>query len=163
MSKAAEHEFDTYAGYRAALLAAIDGAQREILLFDPDLKETGLESIAGAEALNRFLLRSSAREAIRLLLGDPEFLDRHCPRLTRLLELHGHRFAVRIDGNDRLHPLHQPFAVVDGHHLVTRFHQDRPRGKACPDDAAVCAPLVAQFETIWIGAEPGKSGAPLGI
>lgn len=163
MTDSQEYPFDTYADYRSALLKLIEQAQREIILFDPDLRETGLESPAGAEALTAFLSRSSGRECLRMVLQDADPLAHESPRLIRLLGNFAHKFVVRIDGSDTLRPLHQPFAVIDGVHLVTRFHRDRPRGKLCINDVAACAPLRAQFETIWATAEPGPSGAALGI
>jgi hypothetical protein len=59
--------------------------------------------------------------------------------------------------------LSQPFLVVDGVHLVTRFHQDAPRGKICLDDDRASAITFAQFETIWISAQQGPTGAALGL
>lgn len=164
MSSPTVQEFDTYAAYRAALLEAIRRAEREIVLFDPDLGETGLESQDGAEVLKHFLVRASGRECLRALLVDTGRLDRASPRLLHLLGTYGHKFAVRTaPGDDPLQALHQPFAVIDRSHLVTRFHEDRPRGKACLDDPAACAPYFAQFETIWINAQPAQSGAVIGL
>src|SRR5690554_1741894 len=96
MSGPIVQEFDTYAAYRAALLDAIGRAEREILIFDPDLGETGLESPHAAEALQRFLLHASGRDCLRAVLADTTRLDRNSPRLLRLLGSYGHKFAVRI-------------------------------------------------------------------
>jgi hypothetical protein len=164
MSGPIVQEFDTYAAYRAALLDAIGRAEREILIFDPDLGETGLESPHAAEALQRFLLHASGRDCLRAVLADTTRLDRNSPRLLRLLGSYGHKFAVRIvSHDDPLRALPQPFAIIDRRHLVTRFHEEHPRGKACFDDPATCAPFFAQFETIWIDAQPAQSGAVLGL
>ncbi|THF64209.1 DUF7931 domain-containing protein [Pseudothauera rhizosphaerae] len=163
MSDTTEQTFDTYAAYRAALLDAVERAERTIVLFDPDLGETGLESPAGAEAVGRFLRQASGEDCLRVLLASTDLLDKHSPRLLHLLATHAHRFAVRIGSGETLQPQPQPFAVVDGKHLVTRFHRDRPRGKASLDAPADCAPFFAQFETMWINAQPAQSGATLGI
>lgn len=164
MSAPTVQEFDTYAAYRAALLEAIRRAEREVVLFDPDLGETGLESLEGAEALRHFLVRASGRECLRALLVDTGRLDSTSPRLLHLLGTYGHKSAVRVaPGDDPLQTLDQPFAVIDRRDLVIRFHEDRPRGKVCFDDPSACAPYFAQFETIWINARPAQSGAVIGL
>ncbi|THF65746.1 hypothetical protein E6C76_09350 [Pseudothauera nasutitermitis] len=159
-----EQGFDTYAAYRTALLEAIARGAREILLFDPDLAETGLEAPAGAEALAAFLTRAGGGECVKLLVADAGHLEGRCPRLQLLLERHAHRITLRIAEDAAQSPsAYPPFAVIDRHDLIIRFHHERPRGKICVDDPGACAPRIAQFETMWINSRPGQTRAPLGL
>jgi hypothetical protein len=154
--------FDTYAAYRAALLAALDLAHQSVVLFDPDLRMTGLEAPHGIAALERFCAGATREDCVRIVVHAPDFIERDCPRLRNLLARFGHRLRVRVSPAALRH-WSQPFLVVDRTHLVTRFHQDAPRGKICLDDARSAAITFAQFETLWISAQQGPTGAPLGI
>jgi hypothetical protein len=154
--------FDTYAGYRAALLEALELAHSDIALFDPDLRLTGLETPSAIASLERFCTGAMREDSARIVVHGPHYIERDCPRLLGLLSRFGHRLRVRIT-NATGRSLSQPFLVVDGIHLVTRFHQDGPRGKICLDDNRSAAITFAQFETIWIAAHQGPTGAPLGI
>ncbi len=154
--------FDTYAAYRSALLEGLALASRTLVLFDPDLRATRLESSAGIAALERFLGEATAEDSARLLIHSPDFAERECPRLLELLLRFEHRARIRVT-TAAFRSWTQPFLVVDRMHLVTRFHQDAARGKICLDDGPSAAIRFAQFETMWVSAQPGPSCAPLGI
>jgi hypothetical protein len=154
--------FDTYAAYRAALLEALELARQQVVLFDPDLRMTGLETPRGIAALERFCAGATREDGARIVVHAPHFLERECPRLLTLLARFGHCLRVRVSPAVLRH-WSQPFLVIDGTHLVTRFHQDAPRGKICLDDTRSAAITFAQFETLWISARQGPTGAPLGI
>lgn len=162
MTPPAEQRFDTWDGYRFALLDAIGRAERCVALFDTDLRETGLESAAGVEALKAVIVRTTREDALRFLLHDPKHLTHHCPRLLALLGTHSHRMQVRV-ADESFHAVEQMFAIVDDRHLVLRFHRDLPRGRYAADAAESAAPFRAQFETIWVGARNPPIGAPLGL
>lgn len=154
--------FDTYTRYREAMLDALGRATQSISIFDPDLRNTGLESPAGISVLEAFCLRARIEESLRIAVHSASFFERECPRLLNLVSRFGHRMQIRISSS-AFRSLEQPFAVVDGVHLVTRFHSDDPRGKICIDDALSSLPLLSQFETLWASAQKGPSGIPLGI
>jgi hypothetical protein len=133
-----ESRFDTYEAYRQAVATVVAQAQRELAIFDPDLKETGLESRAGAEHLVRLLATSRGRQ-LRIVLHDPGHLERHCPRLITILRDYGHVASLRrTPGN--LRNLTDCFVVADGRHAVIRFHADHARGKL----------LIAQDDEVGI-------------
>lgn len=154
---------DSWTRYRRALLDALAQTHSGVRLLDPDLAATGLESAAGITALQEFLRRSAHPEAVRILLADTRFLDRDAPRLLHLREHFGHRIAIRRIALRDQAAADAPFLLGDDHILVTRFHRDRPRGRYASADAPGCAPLAAQFETIWVSAENVQSGARLGL
>lgn len=154
---------DSWTDYRAALLDALARSASGVRLLDPDLAATGLESAAGVAALQEFVRRSALPEAVRILLADTRFLERDAPRLRHLLERFGHRIAVRRIARRDQTMADTPVLIGDDHILVTRFHRDRPRGRFATADSVDCAPLAAQFETIWVTAENVQSGARLGL
>ncbi len=157
-----ERHFDTYAGYQTWVLEALGLARRTLLVFDPDLAGTGLESPAALAALRALALASPERNAIRILVRDARYLERNAPRLLDFIGRFGHRAAVRIAAGDN-ESVETSFLVVDGQHLVLRFHADRPRGKVCLADSGSLSVPAAQFETIWKTAQPGPSGTGLGL
>ena len=122
-----ESRFDTYEAYRQAVAMVVALAQRELLIFDPDLKETGLESHAGAESLSPLLAVSRGLQ-LRIVLHDSDHLERHCPRLIKLLQNYGHVASLRRSP-ENLRNLTDCFVVADGRHAVIRFHADHARGK----------------------------------
>ncbi|PKO56318.1 MAG: hypothetical protein CVU28_03375 [Betaproteobacteria bacterium HGW-Betaproteobacteria-21] len=162
MNDAGEHPIDSWSEYRTAVLETIARAGSTLRIFDPDLSQTGLESIAGVDHLGALLQRSVQAEAIRILVRDPAFLERDCPRLMALLTRFGHRIAIRIASESLAMP-ESAFLIADGAHLVIRFHHERPRGKRCIEDGHAASERDAQFETLWESARTGPSGAPIGL
>jgi len=154
--------FDVYSTFRDAILEVIGRAERELIVFDADLRDTGIESLAGIEALESLCRRTSAPDSIRILVQDSGFIERDSPRLLSLCGRFGHRMRIRV-----LPPAYrsfeQPFVIADGQHMVIRFHQDSSRGKFCFDCGSDCAKLTTDHETLWSVSENGPSGIPLGI
>jgi hypothetical protein len=162
MAMTEERTFDTYALYRAAVLELFEHATHRIVLFDPDLGETGIESMRGMELLSGFCDRAIHADALRIAVHHADYIERDCPRLLNLVSRYGHRMAIRVT-TPQYHNWQQPYLVVDDMHLVTRFHHDQPRGKICYDAAAVAAPLLTHFEAVWLHVQPGPTGASLGL
>lgn len=157
-----EAVFDTYTAYRAHLLDSVRHAEHSLLIFDHDLAQTGLEDAEGVEALDALARAAAGEERIRILVRTPEHIERHCPRLLRLVERFGPRIRIKVVGEGVALP-DACFAVADSQGLVIRFHRDRPRGKRIDGANPETARYAAQFETIWVCAKNGPTGAPLGI
>ncbi len=162
MNTPAEQYFDTHGAFREALFAVMRRTERELVLFDADLRDTGLESLEGITVLEALCQRTTAPDSIRILVHDAAFVERDCPRLLSLCARFSHRMRIRIT-TPAFRNYEQPFVIGDGQHLATRFHQDSPRGKQCFDCGADCAKLLTDHETIWIVSQNGPSGMPLGI
>lgn len=162
MAEPVERAIDSWVAYRSALIETVDRASSSLLIFDPDLAETGFDHPAGIDALKQLLLRSAQPVVIRILLQDSGYLERQCSRLLTLIGQYNQKMEVRLTTDLRALP-DSAFVVADGVHLVTRFHCARPRGKYCIDDARSTAPHVAQFETLWVSATLGPSGVLLGL
>lgn len=153
---------DTLAEYRAQVLDRVALATARLDVFDHDLGEIGLESSSAIQALEQLCQRGVMPEAVRLLIRDPRFVEKSCPRLMLLLQRFAHRMELRLVRSSL--PSHdQPFVIADDEAYVMRFHHDSPRGKSDTRDAAQCAHLRAHFETMWLSAQPGPSGTALGL
>lgn len=157
-----ERGFDTYLAYREQLLDALHATRRSLLIFDRDLAETGLESGAGIEALDALARDVVGEEPIRLLVSSSTHVEQACPRLLKLLERYGPRMRLKVVADGAARP-DACFMIGDGRLLVARFHPDRPRGKRADGPSPDIARYAAQFETMWISAKIGPSGAALGI
>lgn len=157
-----EAAFDTYSGYRAHLLDTVRRATHGLVLFDHDLAHTGLESSAAIEALDALARSLPGDDRIRILVRTPSHIEQHCPRLLKLVERFGQRIRIRVLGESATPP-DSSFSVADRRMLVTRFHRDRPRGKRVDGANPETTRYTAQFETMWVSARNGPSGAPLGI
>lgn len=160
---AAAQPFDTYAAWQTAVGEVIASAEHEVLIYDSDLSACGLETAVGVAALGALLQRSSAALAVRVLLGSADHLERHCPRLLRLIGQYTPRIRVRVLREDGPDAAQHCLALADGQHLAIRFHRDGARGKHVSGDPVGSAALLAQFETMWISAGDGPNGLPLGI
>lgn len=156
-----EAHFDTFGDYREAVAQVVRTAQSQLMVFDSDLAQTGLESRAGAEMLGRFLLNSRSNR-LRIVLHKPETISRTCPRLTDLLRRFGHNAALRQSPGD-LRELADRFVVADGRHLVVRFHTDHARGKLVLANDAETAVWQRRFDALWDVATETTAVSSLGL
>ena len=149
----------------AAQLAAIDElvslARHSIRVFDVDFSWMGWNDPARADKIVAFL-RASRNPRFDIVVHDTGWIQRSCPRLTRLLKPYGHLITIRRTGEDARHAM-DPLLIVDDQHYLHRLNVAQPRavlGIAQPDEAR---PLVERFEAIWSSAEPGLSATVLGL
>lgn len=156
-----ESRFDTYEAYRQAVAMVVMQAQRELAIFDPDLRETGLESRSGADHLTRLLTMSRARQ-LRIVLHDPDHLERHCPRLIKLLQNYAHVASLRRSP-EHLRNLTDCFVVADGRHAVIRFHADHARGKLLIAQDEQVGNWQRRFGELWETATVSSCITTLGI
>ena len=156
------HEkLDTVAAQIEAIDSLIGLAKHSIRVFDVNLSGTGWNDAARAEKIVAFL-RSTRNARLDIVVHDTGWIERSCPRLTRLLKYYGHAITIRRTGEDAKHAM-DPLMIVDDEHYLHRLHVAQPRavlGIAEPDAAK---PLVERFEAIWSSAEPGLSATVLGL
>lgn len=154
--------FDTLADYQLHALQRLQAAAREVVLYEHDFSAIGLESAGGAAAIEAFCQRSTQEGALRILLRTPRHIEAHAPRLLRLLQHYGHRITVRVLRKGAT-SAEQPFLLDDAGGYVMRFHHDAFRGKTSDSERETWARLKSGFEDAWSGAQPGPSGASLGL
>ena len=156
-----ESRFDTYATYRQAVADAVTLARRELVVFDPDLRETGLESPDMEQALRAFL--SAGREnRVRIVVHRPDEVERACPRLMAVQRLHGHGLSFRQSPEDLRH-LSDCFLLADGRHAVIRFHADHARGKLLIEQPDEVSGWRRRFEDLWGLSVPAIASTTLGL
>lgn len=146
--------------YERAQDEVIASAQHELRIFDTTLG-TGFNSSARSEALRGFLL-ASRRNRVRIVIHEPDHLDRNCPRLLQLLRSFSHAISI-----NESHPpaklVYDPFTVADDQHFVRRFHFDEMRGLLAMDDPIGAASLIERFEELWEASSPAVTGTTLGL
>lgn len=121
-------------------------ATRQIRIFDPDLGRVQLENRENALFLRRFLSASRANQ-LQIVLKDAGPLQRTSPRLMSLLAEFSH--AVQIhECPPHLAALQEFVLIVDGKHLLVRFHADHARSRAIIDDPAYCTRYMQRFDEI---------------
>jgi len=156
-----EQDFDTEAGYVAAIDAVLAVTQEALCVFDGDLARMELERQARCETLARIL--GACRESrLRIVLHDPAPLERHSPRLLKLLRDHSDRTEVRQTPKQLRH-LADCFMLADARHGVVRFHSQHARGKCFIGDGEAARPWHERFEELWEAAIPCLAPTRLGL
>lgn len=153
--------FDSLTDYRLALADLVDGAQRELLIFDSDLRDMGLESRDAIDRLKR-LLAASRQSVVRIAVHNSGYFERECPRLFQLYVLYRHAMEVRRVPENLRH-LTECFAVADGTHLAVRFHMDHSRGKLVMCDPDEVGGWRRRFQDLWEACGDAVSAARLGL
>lgn len=153
--------FDSEAGYRDAIDAALAAAREEIRILDKDLIRMEIEQPARVETLTAFLAGNRDRR-LRLLLHDSGPLERRSPRLLSLLRQFGHAIEVRQIPEHYRH-LQECQVLADRRHGTLRFHADHPRGNLLLDAPEDIHPWWQRFDDLWEQSQPCAPATTLGI
>ena len=86
---------ETLAQFQHAVIQVVASARLTLDLFDPDLTETGLESVQGVTALRGFLLGSRAARW-RVVLREASYFNQRAVRLQNLLREFSHAIEIRL-------------------------------------------------------------------
>lgn len=156
-----ESRFDTYAAYRQAVADTVALARRELVVFDPDLRETGLESPSMEQALRAFLA-AGRDNRVRIVVHRPEEVERACPRLMAVQRLHGNCLNFRQSPED-LRYLSECFLLADGSHAAIRFHAGHARGKLLIEQPDEVSGWRRRFEELWELSVPSIASTTLGL
>lgn len=154
-----EIRFDTRSDYAHAIDTLLLTCRRQLCVFDPDLRDAGFENKARADTLVRFLAEGGE---IRMVLHDPDHLQRYCPRLLVLLARYGHRYSVRQTPAD-LRLLTDCFVLGDEGSAVIRFHADHFRGKLLLGNADETQGWWQRFEQLWESCPQTVASTRLGL
>jgi hypothetical protein len=149
----------------AEQIAAIDRligiAKHSIRVYDMDLSRMDWNNPTRATNLVAFL-RSSPAARLEIVVQDTDWIERSCPRLTRLLRTYGHAFVIRRSGADARAAM-DPLMIVDGVHFLHRFNIGQPRAALSIGDTVAAAPLVERFDAISDTSNPGLTATTLGL
>jgi hypothetical protein len=156
------HEtLDSVAAQVDAIDTLIGLARHSIRVFDADLSGTGWNNAARADKIVAFL-RATRNARLDIVVHDTGWIERSCPRLTRLLKVRGHAITIRRTGEHAKHAM-DPLMIVDDQHYLHRLHIAQPRAVLGIVEPDAAKPLVERFEAIWSSSEPGLSATVLGL
>jgi hypothetical protein len=153
--------FEAPSEYAAAWERLIALAISEMLIFDRDLQDGGWNSGQRTTGLRDFLLRSRGTR-LQIVVHDTAFIEGHLPRLKLLLRDFSHKFSIlRTSGDAR--NAWDAFALVDGRHVLHRFHQNLIRGELMLHAPAKAGELRKRYDEIVTLSEPGVNATQLGL
>jgi len=153
--------FDTDADFQAAVDRLLEQDGRELRVFDPDLEALRLNAPARIERIERFLLASRTRR-LYIVLHDPDYLTRRCPRGMRLLARFSHVIQVNRTVEE-IRELQDSFLVLDAEHYVRRPVARFFRGAIGIHDETEALAMRSRFGEIWSASLPAVSATTLGL
>jgi hypothetical protein len=153
--------FDTPSELYAAFDALLAGTQRQLRLYDHDLRWLDLDAAPRHGALRALCVAGGGRR-IELLLDDISRVARDHPRLMLLLRDFGHVIEIRQADPDAPRP-DQAFALADRQGVLLRPDKATVRGTLHPADPGRVAALHQDFEGMWQRAPAGVSATTLGL
>jgi len=153
--------FDTEADFQAAVdrLLAQDG--RELRVFDPDLQSLRLNAPERIARIEQFLLASRTRR-LYIVLHEPDYLTRQCPRMMRLLARLAHVIQVNRTHSE-IRELQDAFMVLDSEHYLRRPVARFFRGAIGIHDETEAQAMRNRFGEIWSASFPAVSATTLGL
>lgn len=147
--------------YGPALDHLLALAASEVLVFDRDLTDGGWNAPARIDVLRAFLL-GHRNSRMQIVVHDTTHLERHLPRLCFLLRDFSHKFSILRTIEDGRNAW-DAFVIVDGRHIVHRFHQDSPRGEQALNVPLKARELRDRYDDILAFTEPGVNATQLGL
>ncbi len=153
--------FNSYAAFDASVIALLGQASSSIRIFDVDLAIGPLSGARAAEMIATMLHRNPKAD-VTFLLHKSRYMVTECPRLVNLYQRRSHQIRI-MQTSPRHQEFMQPFMIVDGEHLVTRFHADHARGKLCLDAPTEAAPFQLRFDELLEASTPVAGLAALNI
>ena len=161
MTEAVYEQFDTRAGFDAAVDRLLAQAGRELRIFDPDGQSLRLNDPARIAALERFLLASRTRRLF-LVLHETDHLTRFCPRAMATLARFSH--AIQINRtHEEIREVQDAFLVLDAAHYVRRPVAALMRGAMGLNDETEALAMRGRFQEIWAASFPAVASSTAGL
>ncbi len=161
MDEPVYEQFDTNAGFQAALERLLQQPGRELRVFDPDGAALRLNDPARIASLERFLLASRTRR-LQLAVHDTDYLTRKAPRMIALITRFSH--AVQVNRTqEEIRELQDSFLALDASHYVRRPVAAFFRGAIGLNDETEGLVMRARFLEIWAASYPAVSGTTAGL
>ena len=152
---------NSMAEYITALDTLCGLAQRNLLIFDKNFEDIGLNTLTREATLRRFLLTNPVNR-LHLLTHDARSAVQYCPRLMSLLRQFSHSMHIYQTPKHLIH-LSEPFAVADETHYARRFHFNEARGLLAQHDPEKARSLKSQFDEMWAASRPAMTATTLGL
>lgn len=161
MAEPVYERFDTNEGFQAALDRLLEQDGRELRVFDPDLSALRLNSPARIDQLQRFLQASRTRR-LYVVVHDPDYVTKNCPRMMDLLARYGHAIQIHRT-HEEIRELADAFLVLDAAHYVRRPVATQFRGALGIDDDNEALAMRGRFMEIWAASFPAVSSTTVGL
>jgi hypothetical protein len=147
--------------YSEAINLILQRAQHKLLIFDQDLSRGNFASLEKYVFLRDFLSTNIASQ-LTIILQDASFFQNKCPRLLKLIEVHGHKMHVHITNTSVKHAK-DCFILADGEHYIKRIHIDQARFKYAFDDKKSVEVLHNRFMELLDATADTVTLKPLGL
>lgn len=149
------------AEYSSAIDTVVSKARRRIRVFDRNLEDLGFNSPARQELLRGFLLARRTNH-LYIVVHDPAYLNRSCPRMLLLLRQFSHGVSIQ-QTHAHMQGVYDPFVIADGEHFVHRFHFDDSRSLLALDDPQETHNLNDRFDQLWEASYPAVFATTIGL
>jgi hypothetical protein len=153
--------FDGEAAFQQAVDRLLAAPGRELRVFDPNLAALRLNDPERIERLKAFLLASRTRR-IFIVLHDPDYVTRECPRMMSLLSRFAHAIQVNRT-HEEIRNIQDSFLVLDQAHYVRRPVAQFFRGAIGLHDETEALAMRTRFQEIWGASFPSVSSTTLGL
>lgn len=155
------HVFTSRAEYVAGFEQVLRLAHNELRIFDSDLSQLPLSSVATLDSLRDFLGRRRDNRLF-IALHNPDLVARRMPRLMSLLGLFGSSIFINQTEGDAAR-VQDCFALADSHHFVRRPVWAQPRGVLILNDEKDAHKMRERFDEIWQSSIPSVSASTSGL
>jgi len=146
--------------FTEAVLAAIAASRRELVLVDRNFADWPLETPVGCETLAAFLAGDPLAR-IRLLVADPDWLERRAARFLQLRRRHPVGVECRRMPESLFNG--EGLAIGDRRNLMRRAHGDFFRGRLSLGDTQAAEPAAARYDAMWDESTPCLPAHTLGL
>jgi hypothetical protein len=152
--------FDSRGAFHEAVLTVLASTHECLVLLDHDFHDWPIDGTAACDAIVR-LLQGDRRATVRLLVSDPEWLERRAARFGLLRQ----RFPMAIACRQIPASLAsaEGLAIGDDRHLVRRAHRGRFRGRLVLDKAGDIDAQRLRCDALWHESLPCLSPTRLGL
>ncbi|MGE0311288.1 MAG: hypothetical protein AB7P21_06670 [Lautropia sp.] len=145
--------------FQACVAELIGRTRYALAISDHDLSDWSLEQSGAVAQLERILLAPQA--AVRILVRDTEFLEKHAPRLLALRKRHAAALSIRqvpasIASDEGL-------MLGDTTHVLRRAHHDAFRGRVQFAMPAEAEPWRRKFDASWAESQECLAATTLGL
>ncbi|MBL8383497.1 MAG: hypothetical protein JNM90_10495 [Burkholderiales bacterium] len=152
---------DTRKAFADAFDELLAKTGRTLRMFDRNLADFGMNSVAREEQLRSFLLKRRSNR-VQIVVHDPAIVATRSPRLMRLLRQFSHAIAIH-QTNEEIRNLEDVLVVGDDAHCLRRRHYAHPKGSIYLDDPVETRAWLSRFNAIWEHSAPAVSATTIGL
>ncbi|CAN5441574.1 hypothetical protein BH09PSE6_BH09PSE6_07060 [soil metagenome] len=153
--------FDYRSDFQAAIRDVLATAQLELLLFDPDYDDWAINSPDVPPLIETFL-NHSVRAKLRMVIRDPEQINRAYPRIANLLRLHSNKVECR-GLPEQYARLSETMIIADATHALRRPVATGFKGVLRLLDPDYAGGQRDRFEELWSACHDRFSSTSLGL